>query len=111
MVVLGDAAVSDDPPAHAVPDYVEKYAAFIARNSWTPESFAADYSCRCADGHDAARLVAGYAGGRSGETGRLASPRGSASRSSTSAVSAIGTPVRCRSRLSKSAITARSASA
>ena len=44
IVVLGDIAVSGDPPAHAVPDYVEKYAAFIARNSWTPESFAADYS-------------------------------------------------------------------
>jgi PPOX class probable F420-dependent enzyme len=44
VVVLGDAAVSDDPPAHELPEYVEKYAAFIARNSWTPESFAADYS-------------------------------------------------------------------
>jgi len=44
VVVLGDIAVSGDPPAHAVPDYVEKYAAFIARNSWTPDSFAADYS-------------------------------------------------------------------
>ena len=44
VVVLGDAALSDDPPAHAVPEYVEKYGAFIARNSWTPESFAADYS-------------------------------------------------------------------
>ena len=44
VVVLGDAAVSDDPPAHALPDYVEKYAAFIERNSWTPESFASDYS-------------------------------------------------------------------
>ena len=44
VVVLGDAAVTDDPPAHEVPDYVEKYADFIAGNSWTPESFAADYS-------------------------------------------------------------------
>lgn len=44
VVVVGDLAVSDDPPAHAVPDYVAKYGAFIARNSWTPESFAADYS-------------------------------------------------------------------
>jgi PPOX class probable F420-dependent enzyme len=44
VVVLGDAAVSADPPAHELPEYVEKYAAFIARNSWTPESFAADYS-------------------------------------------------------------------
>ncbi|MDX6631164.1 MAG: hypothetical protein QOH00_3410, partial [Gaiellales bacterium] len=32
------------PPAHELPDYVEKYATFIGRNSWTPESFAADYS-------------------------------------------------------------------
>jgi PPOX class probable F420-dependent enzyme len=44
VVVLGDGALSDDPPAHAMPAYVAKYAAFIARNSWTPESFAADYS-------------------------------------------------------------------
>ena len=44
VVVLGEAAVTDEPPAHEVPDYVEKYGAFIARNSWTPESFAADYS-------------------------------------------------------------------
>jgi PPOX class probable F420-dependent enzyme len=44
VVVLGHAAVSDDPPTNEVPAYVAKYAAFIARNSWTPESFAADYS-------------------------------------------------------------------
>jgi PPOX class probable F420-dependent enzyme len=44
VVVLGQAAVSDDPPAHAVPAYVAKYASFIERNSWTPESFASDYS-------------------------------------------------------------------
>jgi PPOX class probable F420-dependent enzyme len=44
VVVLGGAALSDEPPAHELPDYVEKYAEFIARNSWTPESFAADYS-------------------------------------------------------------------
>jgi PPOX class probable F420-dependent enzyme len=44
VVVLGDAAVTEHPPAHALPEYVEKYAEFIARNSWTPESFAADYS-------------------------------------------------------------------
>jgi len=44
VVVLGDASVTDDPPANDVPAYVEKYGAFIARNSWTPESFAADYS-------------------------------------------------------------------
>jgi PPOX class probable F420-dependent enzyme len=44
VVVLGDAALTDDPPAHEIPEYAEKYATFIARNSWTPESFAADYS-------------------------------------------------------------------
>jgi PPOX class probable F420-dependent enzyme len=45
VVALGEAAVSDgDPPAHEVPAYVEKYAPLIARNGWTPESFAADYS-------------------------------------------------------------------
>jgi PPOX class probable F420-dependent enzyme len=44
VVVLGEAAVSEDPPAHEVPEYVEKYAALIERNGWTPESFSADYS-------------------------------------------------------------------
>jgi PPOX class probable F420-dependent enzyme len=44
VVVLGNAVQTDDPPAHEVPAYVEKYRAFIARNSWTPESFASDYS-------------------------------------------------------------------
>jgi len=44
VVAIGDATVSDDPPAHELPDYVEKYAALIERNRWTPESFAADYS-------------------------------------------------------------------
>ena len=44
VVLHGQARVSDDPPAGAVPDYVEKYAGLIARNSWTPASFAADYS-------------------------------------------------------------------
>jgi PPOX class probable F420-dependent enzyme len=44
VVVLGSAAVTDEPPSDAIPEYVDKYSAFIARNSWTPESFAADYS-------------------------------------------------------------------
>src|SRR5579859_1101759 len=44
VVATGDASVSDDPPAHELPDYVEKYASLIERNRWTPESFAADYS-------------------------------------------------------------------
>jgi PPOX class probable F420-dependent enzyme len=44
VVCNGEARVSDDPPADELPDYVAKYAALIARNRWTPESFAADYS-------------------------------------------------------------------
>ena len=44
VVCLGEASVSNDPPSDRVPEYVEKYAAFIERNRWTPESFAADYS-------------------------------------------------------------------
>ena len=44
VVVLGGASLTDDPPADALPAYVEKYAAFIARNGWTPASFAAEYS-------------------------------------------------------------------
>jgi PPOX class probable F420-dependent enzyme len=44
VVALGEAAVSDDPPAHELPGYVEKYRPLIERNGWTPESFAADYS-------------------------------------------------------------------
>jgi PPOX class probable F420-dependent enzyme len=44
VVVLGSAAATDDLPADALPDYVEKYAGFIARNDWTPASFAAEYS-------------------------------------------------------------------
>jgi PPOX class probable F420-dependent enzyme len=44
VVCLGEARVSDDPPADEIPDYVEKYAPLIERNRWTPSSFAADYS-------------------------------------------------------------------
>lgn len=44
VVVTGEAAVSDDPPADVVPAYVEKYGPLIERNRWTPDSFAADYS-------------------------------------------------------------------
>lgn len=44
VVAIGEAAVTDDPPAHEVPAYVDKYARLIERNGWTPESFAADYS-------------------------------------------------------------------
>jgi len=31
------------PPSNRVDAYQEKYAGFIARNGWTPDSFAADY--------------------------------------------------------------------
>jgi len=31
------------PPSHDVVPYQQKYRDFIARNGWTPESFAADY--------------------------------------------------------------------
>src|SRR5262249_45382685 len=45
VVCLGEARVSDGPPAKEVSDYVEKYRSLIVdRNRWTPESFAADYS-------------------------------------------------------------------
>jgi PPOX class probable F420-dependent enzyme len=44
ITVSGRARPSDDPPAHLIPAYVEKYAGLIAGNGWTPESFAADYS-------------------------------------------------------------------
>jgi PPOX class probable F420-dependent enzyme len=44
VVCVGRAVVSDDPPADAMHEYVAKYAPLIARNRWTPSSFAADYS-------------------------------------------------------------------
>jgi PPOX class probable F420-dependent enzyme len=44
VIVSGGAAVSDDPPAHDLPRYLDKYGELIERNGWTPESFAADYS-------------------------------------------------------------------
>jgi PPOX class probable F420-dependent enzyme len=45
VVATGEAAVSDDePPAHEVPEYVDKYRPLIERNRWSPESFATDYS-------------------------------------------------------------------
>jgi hypothetical protein len=44
VTVSGRAAVSDDPPAHELPRYLDKYGELIERNGWTPESFAADYS-------------------------------------------------------------------
>jgi hypothetical protein len=44
VVCLGEARVSDEPPADRVPYYVTKYGGLIGRYQWTPESFAADYS-------------------------------------------------------------------
>jgi hypothetical protein len=44
VVLSGTAAVSDDPPADGVEEYVAKYRPLIERNGWTPASFAADYS-------------------------------------------------------------------
>ena len=44
VIVSGAARESDDPPAHEVAAYLEKYGGPIAANGWTPESFAADYS-------------------------------------------------------------------
>ena len=44
VVALGEAAVSDDPPADRIPAYVEKYRPRLDWNRWSPEQFAADYS-------------------------------------------------------------------
>jgi len=44
VVLSGTAAVSDDPPADRIDDYVAKYLPLIERAGWTPASFAADYS-------------------------------------------------------------------
>ena len=44
VTVSGRATLSDDPTAERVPAYIAKYGELIAGNSWTPESFAADYS-------------------------------------------------------------------
>ena len=44
VVIEGTARIDDTvPPSTDVPEYQDKYAGFIARNGWTPESFAADY--------------------------------------------------------------------
>jgi PPOX class probable F420-dependent enzyme len=44
IVVLGEARVSDDPPASDLPDYVDKYDEYMDRNGWTAEEFARLYS-------------------------------------------------------------------
>jgi hypothetical protein len=44
LIISGQASVDRSYPASdRVPEYTAKYAARIARNGWTPESFAADY--------------------------------------------------------------------
>jgi PPOX class probable F420-dependent enzyme len=44
VVVLGEAAISADPPADEVSVYVEKYRPRLECNRWTPEEFASRYS-------------------------------------------------------------------
>lgn len=44
VVVLGEASVSDDPPADRVPQYVAKYEWGLERNRWTAEEFSRLYS-------------------------------------------------------------------
>ncbi len=44
VVVIGEARVSDDPPADRLPDYVAKYTWGFERNGWTAQEFAGDYS-------------------------------------------------------------------
>jgi PPOX class probable F420-dependent enzyme len=44
VVLLGEARVSDDPPADRVPGYVAKYTWGFERNGWTAREFAEDYS-------------------------------------------------------------------
>ena len=44
VVIEGTSRIDDAaPPSTDVPDYQDKYAGYIARNGWTPQSFAADY--------------------------------------------------------------------
>jgi PPOX class probable F420-dependent enzyme len=43
IVITGQARLSQDPPPHQFPAYVEKYKDFIARSFKTPENFASRY--------------------------------------------------------------------
>jgi PPOX class probable F420-dependent enzyme len=44
LTIEGEARVDPEtPPANEMDAYREKYAESIARNGWTPESFAGDY--------------------------------------------------------------------
>ena len=44
VIMIGRAALSDDPPADTIGVYIDKYRSLIDGYGWTPESFAADYS-------------------------------------------------------------------
>jgi PPOX class probable F420-dependent enzyme len=44
VVATGEAALSDDPPAHELPAYVDKYAWGLDRNGWTAGEFSEMYS-------------------------------------------------------------------
>jgi PPOX class probable F420-dependent enzyme len=44
VVCLGQATISNEPPADEIPEYIEKYAPLIELNRWSASSFAADYS-------------------------------------------------------------------
>ena len=44
VVCWGEVAISDDPPADKIPEYIDKDAGRIASLGWSPESFAADFS-------------------------------------------------------------------
>ncbi|PWU21894.1 MAG: TIGR03667 family PPOX class F420-dependent oxidoreductase [Candidatus Rokuibacteriota bacterium] len=44
VVCLGEACVSDDPPAHELPEYVAKYTWGFERNGWSAEEFSSLYS-------------------------------------------------------------------
>jgi PPOX class probable F420-dependent enzyme len=44
VICLGEARLSDDPPADRVPEYIAQYAERIGALGWTPASFAADFS-------------------------------------------------------------------
>ncbi|MGZ3584918.1 MAG: TIGR03667 family PPOX class F420-dependent oxidoreductase [Ktedonobacterales bacterium] len=43
IVITGQARLSQDPPAHQFPAFVEKYNDFIARSFKAPENFASRY--------------------------------------------------------------------
>jgi PPOX class probable F420-dependent enzyme len=44
VTLLGEARISDDPPADALPEFVRKYEAEMSRMGWSPGDFARLYS-------------------------------------------------------------------